>query len=385
MQKTIIRPKSDAALLRVVPDLIGMQPADSVVFVVFDGNRSCGALRVDLPPEHGEQERRTWLTTVMGMLLKVDGADGVMPVVYTSAPYRGDGMREAELLRQVLQRAELAGIVVKRLFCVAADGYAQMQADRLPKQPRPLSRIGVVVAPAAPMPATPDTDAQEAFDERIASWLLDEHHAAVHGAGADGRLPLPSAALEGAPIDQVVEAMLEDHDGEHTRGDGQGPTAPCDCRALFAALVGLPATRDVVMLQIAWGPRFGRHAARRLLGRTRPVLDEQEPVVQAIEGGDMARPDITRIRRGVELAMTVAGHSAPEVRAPALAVAAWLSWAGGQGTRAGTYVEEALRLEPDYSFANLLSALMEYRMLPEWAYRALPFDERAKRWARPGQ
>ena len=53
----------------------------------------------------------------------------------------------------------------------------------------------------------------------------------------------------------------------------------------------------------------------------------------------------------------------------ALTAAAWLSWAMGRSSHAGTYVDEALRLEPGHSMASLISNILAAAMLPEWALR----------------
>ena len=81
---TIIQAHDPSDFLALVPTLAGFQPSDSVVLVAFRGNRTCGALRVDLPPENAAAPvRKAFVSTTLGMICKIPGADALVPVIYT--------------------------------------------------------------------------------------------------------------------------------------------------------------------------------------------------------------------------------------------------------------------------------------------------------------
>jgi hypothetical protein len=151
---------------------------------------------------------------------------------------------------------------------------------------------------------------------------------------------------------------------------------------LVAALADLPVLRDLVLLQIGWGPVFGAAVlARTLLPAEEPLGPEDAPGL-AFCGGDMPRPDADRVERAIELLRITAAHLPERRRAPLLTMLAWLHWALGRGSVAGRLVDAALAVDPAYGLAQLLGRMLGAGMLPEWAYRAEPIGEVGRLWAR---
>src|SRR5690606_3463880 len=96
-----------ADFLALVPMLAGFHPRESLVLVLFRGSRSLGVLRVDLPPDDNELDRSA--ATLVGLVCKVNEADGFAAVVYTDAPYRSrdDGApAHSALIDAIVVRAD---------------------------------------------------------------------------------------------------------------------------------------------------------------------------------------------------------------------------------------------------------------------------------------
>jgi hypothetical protein len=80
-----------------------------------------------------------------------------------------------------------------------------------------------------------------------------------------------------------------------------------------------------------------------------------------------AAPSWERIARLERVALGVAQMEEPEVRAPALAVLAWVQWARGRGSRCLAFLERSLSVDPGYRLALLLRGLVEQGELAAWA------------------
>src|SRR3546814_5555462 len=80
---TIFRAAGAADFLALVPRLLGYLPSRSLVLIPFDGNRTLGGLRLDLPRDLDPLELDRTSSTVMGMVCKVSHTDAVALVAYT--------------------------------------------------------------------------------------------------------------------------------------------------------------------------------------------------------------------------------------------------------------------------------------------------------------
>lgn len=355
---TVFTAAGAADFLRLVPRLVGMRPTRSLVIAAFTGTRTGSALRVDLPGPGADLS--AFADTIVGLVCRIDAVDGIAAVAYTDAGHRA-AMRGSEraLLGAVSACADRAGLVVKDVLLVAADQWSSLMPGR-DRAPRPTTSI-----PDDPSIDLLDVDAearlperspavQHRFERAVAARLID---------GADDLLQLD-------PSDRIEAALS-------TGASAFG--VPDEATVLLAAALRIPALRDVVLLQIGWGARFGSHAWARG-GEQRP-LRVDEPVTMAFTGGDMVRPDHTRLRRATERLVGVAALTPRELRAPVLGAIAWLHWALGRGTVAGRFVDLARQADPACSFANLLTATLASGRLPEWVYRDTSFSVEARRWS----
>ena len=138
---TIIRARAAHDFLALVPTLVGYRPSRSLLCVAFDGNRTAGVLRHDLP--RAAAERQPLVTAIVGTLCRMPHVDAVVPVIYTDAEFGGDGMPESELLGELVRKAEQAGFLIRDALCVAADAWGSLLDDELPAGGRDLGLIEV--------------------------------------------------------------------------------------------------------------------------------------------------------------------------------------------------------------------------------------------------
>lgn len=382
---TIIRAEAAHDFLDLVPALVGYRPSRSVLCVAFDGNRTGGVLRHDLPDE--PEAADALVRTMVGTMCRIAGADAVVPVVYTEQRFDGAGMPHRDLLDSLARRAEEAGFLVRDALCVAADGWGSLLDEHLPPGGRPLALI----------------------DESPVASRADEHGPLAESPTALVSLPEPdsetAAAIarildglgDGDPAAPSASGMLDELERE--LGDALDPVvagerlARVEDRsaarlAWILHLLDRPAFRDAIMLQVAFGSVIGELAldsaeeAAEHARRSGVRLDElmrRELTAEAVEsvdefltrlllGQSAARPDPERIRRALDT-LVVAIANSPQARRPgALCVAAWWSWALGRGSAAGALIGLALEADPGHGMAGVLARFFGSGTLPDWAF-----------------
>jgi hypothetical protein len=397
MTPTIVKTREAHDFLALVPQLAGFQPERSVVLVAFRGNRTCGALRFNLPePDLARTILRRLATSIVGTLCKIEGVDAVVPVLYTDERFTDvpgvPGERFAEILGR---RAELSGFLVRDSLCVAADGWGSYLDPACPAGGRPLSQIE-----QSPVNRDLPQDAQRELGRLVSRADLPQVDVALRercarrlaryeclGSQVPDAPDLPElVAMVGDILDPVAttEAALELDPSELTAEEA----------ATLLFLLKSPARRDQVMLQIAFGEEIGRvthelnqryAAIQRETGRSMDDIVAEE---QARSGsrrdlaqtGDLMlgsvsrRPDPERIERGIELLKTLVATAPKRARPAPLCMLAWLSWALGRSSVAGIFIDQALAIDPGYGMARLLLTVVSAGHLPEWAF-AVPHSD----------
>lgn len=348
---TVLPAPSPAQFLSLLPHLAGCTPRESLVLVPLRGTRSLGVLRLDLPPDDGVAE---CAATAIGMICRVREADGIVIVVYTDDAFRsGADPAHRDLVDRVRDRADDCGLRVPGAHLVASDGWGTYGSD-LP--PRPLHEIDPPPLDGAPVGADQLAGASlprvgKTARRRVAA-AIDELAPLITERGVRGTADFASLEyLTGV----FEDALAWDPDALH----------PAAAAALTVAL-GTPVLRDVALTQWSSDLAAGRRTLAwqlRWHDGDRTVPDE--PIRLAGEG---PRPDADRLRRALALARVVAAGAPRPYRAGALASAAWLSWALGNSTHAGWYVERALVADPEHGLANLLLQILDYGHLPGWAF-----------------
>lgn len=370
---TIIRTDRAQDFLALVPHLTGFQPRQSIVLVAFRGNRTCGALRCDLPePSAPAAVRRRAATTMIGMVCRIPGVDAVVPVVYTDDAFSaGVRMPHRAFIRTVLSRATDSGFLVRDALCVATDGWGSYLDDGCPQRGRPLDLIaaspaGRTLATSAERSALIDIDTEATLP--AADFETRERTAKTYTALESLReSPELAPALvfdHGFPGDVVgfADTLI--------RGGGE-VVSPQDA-ALLAFLVQGPCTRDEILLTWAWGQAFG-DSVGRMNDRHHSGEDiSGMPGAMALGGFDMPRPDPDRIRSGIGVLRYTAARVPRRAQPPLLTMIGWSHWALGAGTLAGRWTDQARVIDSDYGLAELLDTMLQGGRLPDWAWEVPP-------------
>ena len=404
---TVVTTSSAADFLAVVPHLVGFEPHNSIVFVAFRGRRTCGAMRFDLPEQPsspaddtGSKLYKRVATTLVGMLSKVPGVDAVVPVVYTQQSFDvtdgtggaggtagAGGPPRAAFVRAVIARFEFSGFQVRDALCIASDGWGSYFDDKCPPQGRPLAKI----TESRILDDLPEHATRPLGD--VAQWArLPEvaqkdrrrvqHWVALYSEVIDGRVLVGG----GSPRDDdrfdddwFDDAAFETYTRENARLLGAIPpmlevifengVEALDPKAagFIITLARLPAIRDVVMMQwsfdVATGRRVLNDARRFALGAPAEVLNSGPLML-----GRGPRPDPERIDRAIEILKRVAALASKQQRPPVLCMLAWLNWALGRSSVAARFIGASEEIDPDYGLGEVMRAVLEHGMLPEWAF-----------------
>lgn len=366
MTPTVVRTASSASFLALVPHLLECTPRRSLVVVPFADGRSLGAMRVDLP-RGGPAEAESIASTVIGMACKVASTDAIVPVVYTdeSVSARAE-LPERRLIDEVVSRAGICGLRVLDALVVGPDAWACYLepaevspgalsdiADAARTMPDGLPRTDQFSAAALP---EIDTDASASVAQVLAD--VDD----VLGRPRERRrLPLARRAR----ADEVV-ALLGDPPALFERAvTATGRTRPPTIAAL-AFCLERPSLRDVALMQ--W---IADVAAGDAVLRAQTAFSAGTPFPEDLARpmwGEGARPDPERLRAALQVCRQVAATVPVERRPGALSACTWLAWAQGRSSHAGTYAEEALRIDPAHGLSAIMLSLLDAGRLPEWVF-----------------
>jgi hypothetical protein len=395
MQKNIVKTRQAHDFLALVPQLLGFLPEKCIVLVAFRGNRTCGAMRFNLPdPAAPTKVHKRIATTLIGTLCKIPGVDAVVPVAYTDDAFeKAPGIPHERFAEVLVARAALSGFLVRDALCVGADAWGSYLDPDCPAGGHPLSDI----ATSAVHEAIPEDSRRDlatlrsgaelptvdlAIKERVARRLVRYERLGRSAASLPELIDMVGDILD--PV-ETAEAALT-WDASALRVD--------DIGALLFLVQG-PSNRDQMMLQFAFGEQVGidtyelnvRYAViQRVTGRSMDdiIRDEYDhsagvdPEVRQTSdlmlGLGTERPDPVRIERAITLLKAVVAMAPRSARPAPLCMLAWLSWALGRGSVAGIFIDGALAIDPEYSMAALLNAVVCSGHLPDWAYQ-VPFDE----------
>jgi hypothetical protein len=400
MTKTIVKTPSPQDFLALVPQLVGFLPETSLVLVAFRGNRTCGALRFNLPPAGtGAQELRRIAGTLLGTLCKIPGVDALVPVVYTDEAIGGHptdaaGLPQGAFVGAIRHRAEQSGFLVRDALCVAADGWASyLEADVAAAAGsgrtlrHPLSGIT-----ESPVTASVPREARRELGRLHSGADLPKVDLPTRERCARRLARYQRLAPDLGPIPELVEMVGDMLDpvrtAETVLGVNPAELSIDEVAALLFLMQG-PATRDQMMLQFAFGEEVGRqsHALNRHYARrqreTGLSMDDlveadmaagRELAETAPTTGDLMlgmspdRPDPERVERAIRLLKMLVAMAPRSARPAPLCMLAWLSWTLGQGSVAGIYLDTAVDIDPSYGMAVLLLQLVGSGHLPEWAF-----------------
>ncbi|GAB3385673.1 hypothetical protein GCM10027568_03100 [Humibacter soli] len=356
MTRSVVAPDA-LSLLALIPELIGFEPTSSIVLVTFRSGSSGAAVRVDLPPDDdgggrrgsgASDELRRFATTLIGIVCKVHGVDGLLAVTYGEGPRPG-GAPATEVVAELRRAASDAGFTLLDALYVSSDGWGDYEGRRHGDR----------------------AELDAALSLRRADPDATELRPSPHEEAA-----LPVAAATAKRRTAQALAVLRDRDdrpdpvwfAEYSASWSAGETGPV-AAALTAHVLSQPFARDAALFTWGWGSPVGRRALRfeerHLQGK--PHDDDQIALALAGKGG-LTRPSERGVQRAIRLLREVAAKVTGADGAPVLSSLAWLNWALGRGSVAAEYVDQARTADPDYPFAELIETMLDAGMLPEWVF-----------------
>lgn len=330
---TVVHAAGVSQFLSLVPRMLGFHPKHSVVVIPFDGSRSLGAMRLDLPDAAPADHLAG---SAIGLVCKLPGVDGLAVVVYAGDQGRATGEAIAAAFAEHARRCGLR--VVDALF-VDSIGWGSCTD---PTIAGPLSEIA---------------DDSEPLDaDQSAGATLPEPDPATAVAIASHRsTALDTVAVGGlhALLESCLTWDLNEID-------------PLSAAQMIAVLER-PALRDIAILQWSHGLEAGLSAFEAQDAWER---GEDYPAHLAqVVWGEGERPNLDRVRAALDVVRHVTAHAdAGPDRAGALAVAAWLSWALGRSSVALRYATMALEAFADQGLARIMSTMIDEGRLPEWVF-----------------
>ena len=409
MQTTIVKTKEAHDFLALVPQLLGFLPEKSMVLVAFRGNRTCGAMRFNLPdPSAPQKIHKRIATTLIGTLCKIPGVDAIVPVAYTDEEFAAvPGIPHERFAETLIKRAEFSGFLVRDALCVGADAWGSYLDPDCPADGSPLSDIATSrVHHAIPDGARRDlASLRSGADLPKVDLATKERFARVYRRYQQ----LANCADTFPELAAVVGDLRDPVETAEMALTWDATALEVEAGAALLLLIQSPGNRDQMMLQFAFGEEVGIEtyelnqrywAIQRATGRSMDDIvraeheqkQEQKAVRDDGSSGDdnsvdpgeqqtgnlmlgltNERPDPDRIERSIELFKAVAAMAPRSARPAPLCMLAWLSWALGRGSVAGIFIDQALAIDRQYSMALLLNTLFCSGHLPEWAY-AVPLD-----------
>jgi hypothetical protein len=309
---------------------------------------------MDLPRSSTVAVQKRTVTSAVGILCKLKKVDSVVVVICTDASFSGGSTPPlAGFAQLVTRRLRDSGFAVRESLCLASDGWASYLEGDAPDGGFPLSDLDAVSLPPGavrPMPAERVEDASE--PERLQVGRELARLRTLIDAGADGP---EFELLQDIPL--LMEMVLDCND-----------STICELSALLLFAWQGPPLRDLTMVQwasdLAMGDQILEEADR--FAKTREV--DVESTSGKMMMGIGSRPDVGRIERGIDILLAVVSRADDPDRPAPLCMLAWLTWALGLTSHAHRYVQEALNIEPGYGLAELLSAVFNHGLLPEWAF-----------------
>lgn len=259
MTPTVVKAADAAQFLSFIPRMLGYHPTHSLVVIPFDGARSLGAMRFDLPEGDAESVDRI-AATVTGMVCRLPEADAVAAIAYTDARFRDGGrMPQRELLAALERRADACGLRVTDLLCVAADAWGSYLDGDCPPDGRSLEDLAWSGPGGVPEPdgdqgtgaELPECSPEEREAVEKAMVALERAVGVLCGPDTTG-----GTAARGARSARTARVTVREDDGD---GDGDGE-----------------------------GEGDGEHSAERLRGPDADTADE--PRAEASDLGPVPAP-----------------------------------------------------------------------------------------------
>jgi hypothetical protein len=425
--------RSAEDILAYIPHALGDWPRESLVAVALCDGQLGASLRIDLPATRRPAVLERFAGTVARYVGQDPRAAGAVLALYTSEPWHDPAHPpHSAVLDAVRSSLADAGLPVLDVWIVGEEHWrtascAVPTCCPWPGAPTGQLRMGRISAemvfrgssygkasslpaarPTAAPPAAATAAALEAYRENPDRWWEPYAFTAALAAWDDAlsesavpspdRLRLLGVTLIRPALRDAV--MVSAAAGASTAWLGSAATAPLRASrpgGLPPALPGgLPAAEVAAALDSWWdgegamrtnglpvAPGGGVEAIAVPVDRASGSPAPFAPGVSSplfgrvLLGATASAPDWGRIAVLDRVVQALAETEAPEVRAPALTILAWIQWIRGRGSRCHKLLERALSADPDYRLAQLLRRVVEHGELPAWA------RSRDTAWQRP--
>lgn len=351
---TTVKATGPADFLKLVPLMVGYVPAESIVIVTFAGPRSTGVMRFDLPG--GELDLDSVASTIAGLVARVNGADRLAAIVYSSAASASDIRL---ILTAISRRADQIGLPLIDALYVAADEWGSTMGDAT----GPLSDIETDDTHGLKPPAKDILSGTELpdvgkGDEVVAALvtLAETIEGMFNGGDAVVSTDAAEAITWLDDLPAFYELALDYVDAE------------LSAWAIASLTWGLarPALRDIALVQWTEDRDAGDRALEAQLAWESGV---EYPIDLAQRmWGEGPQPDPKRLEKALALVRLCAGSAPEELQAGPLATAAWLSWALGRSTHAEHYAKLAITSDPEHGLAEIVLSFVSAGHLPDWAF-----------------
>ncbi|HEU5223127.1 MAG TPA: DUF4192 family protein [Candidatus Lumbricidophila sp.] len=325
---TVVKAGTPAALLGLVPAMLGYQPESSVVYVAMNGTRSVGAMRFDIPAPGDE---KPFAATSIGLLCRIEQIDRMIVITYAND-------RQARVHAAIQEHARNAGLgIVDSLF--VTDAVFGLHTD-------PVSTV-----------------------QPISSIELNPNLPVVTARNTVPALPAPvqdvdvHTELQLSPTTSLVRFI------DSIASDGVPDDLSADDVSRFLRIAVHPLLREAMLHTLIGGPELGNLTFQAQSDlRNGGVYPEG---LSEVLKGKAPRPEHQRFENVLELARIAAASSSDEYRQGALSVCAWISWATGYSTRALGYI--AMGAVNDLS--TTVEQLVHRSVLPDWMFESNQTEE----------
>jgi hypothetical protein len=362
--KTVIKAQRPADFLLALPRFLGYTPGNSIVIQTFHTRQTAASLRIDLPEVQADTSHRLVADSLMRLISRVPGVDAVLIVIYTAEAPGFDGRPpRADLTDEIVRRMSSAGLDILDALIVGSESWvsaldaesgslAELAGGSMEEQ---LNSSGLI----EPLGLDSDT-AQRSLGALVlesaeARALVVEACRPITASqprrkrlGEPGHaLMLWREALEVLPVELTPEQM-----------------------APLLWSIRDKGIRDCVLMELAWGSRGGRLAARDSEALNSGGSIGEDSILATFVGDGLTAPSGLRLECAIRLLRHLAAHSPEPWRLAPLTMLAWLEWARGSGTAAGGYLDAALLIGPGYELARLFRTLINTGRVPDWVGRA---------------
>ncbi|GAA3721361.1 hypothetical protein GCM10022399_42150 [Terrabacter ginsenosidimutans] len=340
MTASPIKLRSPAELLAVLPHLLGFQPQHCIVVVAIRDNKIGLTQRMDLP----DHERvKAVADALLGHVLR-DSANAALLVGYEESA--GESL---PLIETVSARLKSSDVSVRDRLVVHDGRWRSLDCNRpscCPPDGNPVpapTEVASAVAEFIGVGSSPLPDRQSLADQvKAGPAARDVDELLCRGRESS------STSAGGEAQHQLAEVWAR------VLAIGSAPITAADAAVALQSLTDI-STRDGITsllspnnLDLETLPDDTQALVRRITS-ARAVDHDEDSTTGAIKA------------RLIDLCQ----HATDRHAAPALTVLATYSWWHGDGALARVAIDRALRCEPGYRLARLLSLMLDEGIRPE--------------------